>query len=159
MMAYSLLGLLICNILTLIAIAVSGAVVAKRVAKLTADVQGPIKEMQLKVNTVVQATQPVIEHVRATTKSVSEGVQSARRVVGNVEETVANLTNPQTIASTAAGILRLPAARVGLVSLILGAAAKLLHGRMAQPRGAATRTLATDGRTAEGRLTEIPAGR
>lgn len=138
MMAWSLLSLFVLNLILITGIIVGGWIAVRRISVLGEQVQRTLRTadtiLKEKVTPIVQAAQPVVVNVQETTRKVAGGVQSARRIVGNVEDAVQTLSNPTNLLQVATGALRSPGARIGLIGVALGIAARFVRWRRRQAR-------------------------
>lgn len=145
-MAYALVGMLIVNVLILVALAVGVAIVRNRLSGIALQAQAAVKQLQeqtvatlqqaeetLKrvetltassellvreqVTPAVELTRQTMTHVEKTTRGISEGVQSVRRIAGNVGA----ITHSGATAATAAKVTGLSSGKFGLILGILGA--------------------------------------
>jgi uncharacterized protein YoxC len=150
-MAYALVGMLIVNLLILVALAVGVIIVKNKLSVIALQAQASVKQLQeqtvatlqqaeetlQKVETLtasseklvreevtptVQLTRETISHVEKTTRGISDGVQTVRRIAGNVGA----ITQSGATTATAAKATGLPAGKYGLVLALLGAGLTML---------------------------------
>jgi methyl-accepting chemotaxis protein len=144
-MAYALVGMLIVNVLILVALGVGVVIVRNRLSVIGLQAQASIKQLQeqtvatlqqaeetLKrvetltassellvreqVTPTVQLTRETIAHVEKTTRGISEGVQTVRRIAGNVK----TITQSGATTAAAAKATGLSSGRYGLILTLLG---------------------------------------
>lgn len=145
-MAYALVGMLIVNVLILVALAVGVAIVRNRLSVIAVQAQAAVKQLQeqtvatlhqaeetlKKVETLtassellvreqvtpaVDLTRQTIAHVERTTRGISEGVQSVRRIARNV----GTITHTGATTAAAAKATGLSSGKYGLILALLGA--------------------------------------
>jgi hypothetical protein len=84
LLAYSVLGILICNVLVLIILGVTAWVVVKRLLILTKGVEDIIQ----KAEGVMQTAQSVTANAAEATSRLSSSAASAQQIVGSVERAI-----------------------------------------------------------------------
>lgn len=121
MMAYSLLGLLICNILTLIAIAFAGWQILRVTTAMKEQTQTALQKVQDQVKDTLDHVRPIIDHIQVSTRAMREGVQSAQDTVKEVEHNVSTIATPMTALMVAGRVLGIKGTKFGILGLLTGA--------------------------------------
>lgn len=132
MMAYSLLGILICNILTLVAIAITGYLLARTSLTIKEQVEVGIHKVQEQVNGVLDKVRPIVDnvqsstrHIRHSVENIRDSVETAHHTVREVEGRVTHLAGPVSALMVASRVLKIPGAKIGMVGLIVGSLLQL----------------------------------
>ena len=123
LLTYSVLGILICNILTLVALGVAGYMVVTKV-----------NELMKEVNGVVHSARAVVSNAEVTMRRVSSGADSARRIVGKVEDAVANLTPSIALLSSSTKTTRTSNLKMKLLGMAVGMAVRYFLSRRQTPQ-------------------------
>ena len=122
-LAYSVLGILICNILTLVALGIGAYVITRKMSELLTEVNG-----------VVHNARAVVSNAEVTMRRVSSGAESARRIVGQVEGAVTKLTPPIALISTSAKTAQASNLKMKLLGLAVGIAVRYFVNRRNAPQ-------------------------
>jgi predicted PurR-regulated permease PerM len=83
-LAYSVLGILICNILVLVILGVIAWVVVKKIGELSKSVESVLH----KADGIMQTAQAVAANAENATRHISGSAASAHQIVGSVEQAI-----------------------------------------------------------------------
>lgn len=122
-LTYSVLAIAVFNFLMMITVVVVALLMYKKTTELLQEVKN-----------VLQAARAVIANAEVATRRVSSGAESARRIVGRVEEAIAGLTPPLALISSSAKTARSSNLKMKLVGMAAGAALRFVMGRIRSSR-------------------------
>ena len=120
---YSVVAIAVFNFIMMLAVVVIALLMYKKTTELLQEVKN-----------VLQAARAVIANAEVATRRVSSGAESARRIVGRVEEAIAGLTPPLALVSSSAKTARSSNLKMKLVGMAAGMAMRFVMSRIRSSR-------------------------
>lgn len=122
-LTYSVVAIAVFNFLMMVTIVVVAILLYTKITDLLQEVKG-----------VLQAARAVIANAEVATRRVSSGAESARRIVGRVEEAVASFAPPLALVSSSAKTARAPNLKMKLLGMAAGMAVRYFMSRRTSSR-------------------------